>query len=149
MWEAIWSPEGLVALEFPVSDERELLWQELLLAADSEETRRLEKDLQLYLRGGAVTFFTPLDLRGYSEFRKRVYAVARQVEYGQTVTYGALAARMGASKAARAVGKALGENRTPLLIPCHRIVGQGNKLVGFAGGLAMKEALLLLETAGE
>jgi methylated-DNA-[protein]-cysteine S-methyltransferase len=67
------------------------------------------------------------------------------VPYGATATYGSLAARIGKPKGARAVGGALNRNPLPIVLPCHRVVGAGGSLVGYAGGLDRKRALLALE----
>jgi methylated-DNA-[protein]-cysteine S-methyltransferase len=68
-----------------------------------------------------------------------------RVRYGEVATYGALAARVGKPRAARAVGGALNRNPIPIVVPCHRIVGASGALVGYAGGLERKQALLELE----
>ena len=70
-----------------------------------------------------------------------------RVPYGSTATYGELAARMGRPRAARAVGTVLNRNRIPIVLPCHRVVGASGSLVGYAGGLERKVALLELEGA--
>ena len=71
----------------------------------------------------------------------------RKVPYGGTVSYGELARRVGRPKAARAVGQANHNNPIPIIIPCHRVVGSGGALTGYAGGLEIKEKLLRLEGA--
>ncbi len=89
-------------------------------------------------------FDLPLDLRG-TPFQRRVWEELRQVPYGQTVGYGELARRMGKPGAARAVGRAVGANPIPIVVPCHRVVGADGSLVGYGGGLEIKAALLRLE----
>ena len=86
----------------------------------------------------------PLNPQG-TMFQKAVWAALRAIPYGETRSYGEIAAAIGKPKAARAVGSA--NNRNPILIftPCHRVIGANGALVGFAAGLAMKEALLALE----
>jgi methylated-DNA-[protein]-cysteine S-methyltransferase len=91
-------------------------------------------------------FDLPLDLRGTS-FQQQVWAELRKVPYGQTVSYGELARRVGCPGAARAVGQAVGANPVPIIIPCHRVVGADGSLVGYGGGLEVKSALLRLEGA--
>jgi len=91
-----------------------------------------------------------LDAAGVSPFASRVYAAVRAIPAGKTCTYGELTAAIGASpKAARAVGAALGANRWPLIVPCHRIVGAGGRLTGFSapGGVRAKARLLAIEGA--
>ncbi|MBC7227112.1 MAG: methylated-DNA--[protein]-cysteine S-methyltransferase [Thermoflexales bacterium] len=89
-------------------------------------------------------FDLPLDLRG-TPFQRRVWEELRRIPYGQTVTYGELARRVGRPDAARAVGQAVGANPIPIILPCHRVVGANGSLVGYGGGLDIKAALLRLE----
>ena len=90
-----------------------------------------------------------LDLDRASEFQRRVYAVARTVKPGETISYGEIAARVGEPGAAREVGEAMGKNPVPLIVPCHRVVGSGGKLGGFSapGGVSTKRKLLAIESA--
>ena len=90
-----------------------------------------------------------MDFQDASVFDRRVYEETLQVPVGKTVTYGDLAVRIKRPRAARAVGGALGRNPVPLLIPCHRVVGVGQSLVGFSapGGTRTKQRLLDLESA--
>lgn len=94
---------------------------------------------------------TRFDLRGVSEFNKRVYAAALRIPPGTTVSYGMLAAAIGDKGAAQAVGRALGDNPIPLIIPCHRIVAANGAMHGFSapGGVASKRRLLEIEGAIE
>jgi len=89
-------------------------------------------------------FDLPLDLRG-TDFQRRVWAELRDVPYGQTISYGELARRVGRPGAARAVGGAVGANPIPIIVPCHRVIGADSFLVGYGGGLEIKAALLRLE----
>ena len=104
------------------------------------DTRRW---LDCYFAGDVPDFTPPLAPRG-TAFQQRVWALLRQIPYGATVSYGDLAARLGCPSA-RAVGQAVGRNPISLLIPCHRVLGAGGRLTGYAGGLWRKEALLRLE----
>ena len=70
----------------------------------------------------------------------------RRIPYGETTSYGTIAARIGRPKAVRAVGAANGRNPIPIIVPCHRVIGAGGDLTGFGGGLDTKEALLRLES---
>src|SRR6476659_7710787 len=88
----------------------------------------------------------PLDLR-VAPFHAEVLAELAQVPYGRTETYGALAAKVGRPKAARAVGTVMHRNPIPIVLPCHRIVGANGSLTGYAGGLDVKLQLLQLEGA--
>lgn len=108
----------------------------------------LIRQLQSYAQGTPVDFSrVPLDPTPASIFQEEVYQRCRQIPYGRTLTYGQVAQSIGRPKAARAVGQVLARNPIPILIPCHRVVGTGGKLVGFSapGGLAMKQTLLELE----
>jgi methylated-DNA-[protein]-cysteine S-methyltransferase len=89
-----------------------------------------------------------LDLNGVAEFNRRVYAVARTIKPGATLTYGAIAAQLGEPDA-RGVGEAMGQNPCPIIVPCHRVVAAGGKTGGFSapGGAATKRRLLAIEGA--
>ena len=93
----------------------------------------------------------PLDLRG-TPFQLRVWAALREIPYGETRSYGELAAKLTGERgiprvSARAVGAAVGRNPISLIIPCHRVLGADGRLTGYAGGLERKRALLTLEGA--
>ena len=89
-----------------------------------------------------------LDLDGVPEFNRRVYAVARTIKPGATLTYGAIAVQLGEPDARR-VGEAMGQNPCPIIVPCHRVVAAGGKFGGFSapGGVATKRRLLAIEAA--
>ena len=108
-----------------------------------DDTRR---QLEEYFRGERREFDLPLAPRG-TEFQKRVWRRLREIEYGTTTTYGALAQELGNPNASRAVGLANGSNPIPIVIPCHRVIGANGALTGFGGGLPIKSALLALERA--
>ena len=101
-------------------------------------------ELEEYFAGQRQEFMVAVHARG-TEFQQRVWEALRRIPYGETRSYGEIACQVGSPKGARAVGMACNKNPIMLLIPCHRVVGSDGKLVGFAGGLAMKEALLLME----
>jgi methylated-DNA-[protein]-cysteine S-methyltransferase len=106
--------------------------------------------LDAYFRGEDRPIDFPLDPQGGSAFRHRVWDILREIPYGATTTYGAIAKRIaqeqGIAKAsAQAVGGAVGHNPISILIPCHRVVGSTGSLTGYAGGLDKKTALLKLE----
>jgi methylated-DNA-[protein]-cysteine S-methyltransferase len=112
--------------------------------------RPLEKprrELDEYFEGRRRDFDLDVDLAALPPFQRAVLAELRLVPYGETDTYGHLAARIGRPRAARAVGGALNRNPVPIVVPCHRIVGSTGRLVGYAGGLARKERLLAFEGA--
>lgn len=104
----------------------------------------LREQLDAYFRGELTDFETPLHLAG-TPFQQRVWAALREVPYGETATYGELAREVGQPTAARAVGAANGRNPVCLVVPCHRVVGAGGSLTGYAGGTDRKRHLLDLE----
>ena len=91
----------------------------------------------------------PLDLAGVPEFNQQVYAIARGIQPGATLCYGDIAARIGQPGAARAVGRAMGDNPCPIVIPCHRVLAADGSLHGFSsyGGIATKRRMLQIEGA--
>ena len=106
----------------------------------------VRRELDEYFAGKRRTFDLPLDLR-VAPFHAAVLAELARVPYGETDTYGALAAKVGKPKAARAVGTVMNRNPIPIVLPCHRIVGASGALTGYAGGLEIKRHLLQLEGA--
>jgi methylated-DNA-[protein]-cysteine S-methyltransferase len=102
------------------------------------------EQLRAYFAGERTRFDLPLATHG-NTFEERVWAALREIPYGETVSYGEIAQRIGAPRAARAVGLANGRNPIAIIVPCHRVIGANGKLVGFGGGLPMKRALLDLE----
>jgi len=101
--------------------------------------------LRRYFAGERVAFDLPLSVRGGSEFERAVWAALYAIPYGEMRTYGQIAAEVGEPEGARAVGVACNHNPLPIVVPCHRVVGAGGKLVGFGGGLWRKKRLLELE----
>ena len=99
--------------------------------------------LREYFANKRRVFDIPLDLRG-SDFQKRVWAVLLRIPYGETWTYGDVAAALGNPQASRAVGQAVKRNLAGIVVPCHRVVAKGG-LGGFNAGLTWKKALLTLE----
>src|SRR5690242_19329457 len=100
-----------------------------------------------YFGGDLMAFDLPLELRG-SEFQRSCWLALASIAYGQTVSYGEQARRLGLGpEAARAVGAANGQNPLPLVLPCHRVIGADGSLTGFGGGLATKRFLLEHEGA--
>lgn len=100
--------------------------------------------LQAYFDGELQEFDLPLAPTG-TPFQITVWRELQAIPYGETISYGELARRIGKPKAARAVGSANGANPLPLVVPCHRVVGSDGRLTGYGGGLPIKEALLAHE----
>ena len=99
--------------------------------------------LDLYFSGRRPDFTPPLALRG-TDFQRRVWQALLEIPYGQTVSYGELACRIGC-RSAQAVGQAVGRNPIAIIVPCHRVVGSDGSLTGYAYGLEKKKHLLQLE----
>ena len=102
------------------------------------------QQLTEYFAGERKEFDLPLSLAG-TEFQLRVLDELQRIPYGETTSYGDIAARIGKPKAMRAVGAANGRNPIPIIVPCHRVIGRSGDLTGFGGGLDAKQALLQLE----
>jgi methylated-DNA-[protein]-cysteine S-methyltransferase len=101
--------------------------------------------LHAYFAGQLRTFDIPLDLSAGTPFQQSVWAALLHIPSGQSQSYGDLARRLNNPKAVRAVGAAVGRNPVGIIVPCHRILGAGGQLTGYAGGLWRKQALLKLE----
>jgi len=101
-------------------------------------------ELDEYFAGTRETFDVPIAPAG-TAFQRAVWDAISRVPYGETITYGELARRVGRPGSARAAGAATGQNPVGVIVPCHRIVGAGGTLTGYAGGLDRKRALLTLE----
>jgi methylated-DNA-[protein]-cysteine S-methyltransferase len=103
------------------------------------------RQLAAYFAGELRTFDLPLRPSG-TPFQLTVWEALRRIPYGETVTYGELARSIGRPTAARAVGSANHRNPLPIVVPCHRVIGADGTLTGYAGGLAVKSALLAIES---
>jgi methylated-DNA-[protein]-cysteine S-methyltransferase len=104
------------------------------------------EQLNAYFAGELTEFTVPLAPKG-TEFQRQVWAALREVPFGETVTYGELAQRIGRPTASRAVGHANGHNPISIIVPCHRVVGSAGDLTGYGGGLPRKRFLLDHERA--
>jgi len=144
------TPRGLACVAFASEDRDEVLAKiarELsprILEAPAV-TDVVRRELDDYFAGRRTRFDLRLDRRLMHPFAKQVLAATSRVPFGRLATYGEIAGRVGKPKAARAVGAALGSNPIPIVVPCHRVVGAGGKLTGYAGGLDRKRLLLRLE----
>ncbi len=150
-----WSARGIVGVQLPERDDGAMRARLLRRhpraseAAPPEDIVRAIDGIVAVVAGehrdlaGVV-----LDLSGVPEFNRRVYAVARTIKPGATLTYGAIAAQLGEPDA-RGVGEAMGQNPCPIVVPCHRVVAAGGKTGGFSapGGAATKRRLLAIEGA--
>lgn len=111
---------------------------------ESALARKTYHQLMEYFEGNRRDFTIPLDPRG-TVFQRRVWKALSEIPYGETRSYKQIAEQIGHPKAYRAVGMANNRNPIAILIPCHRVIGSNGTLVGYAGGVSVKERLLLLE----
>lgn len=144
---------GLAALVLPQPEEEEAvaaLRQKVggaVLAPDSSAFGSLPERLKAYFAGEKVSFAADeIDWTGMTPFQREVLSAVRQIPYGEVRSYKWVAQCINRSRAYQAVGQALKANRLPVIIPCHRVVGQAGDLGGFSEGHAFKERLLALES---
>jgi methylated-DNA-[protein]-cysteine S-methyltransferase len=109
-------------------------------------TKKIAKQLEQYFAKKRDSFEIPLAPDGTS-FQQKAWNALLTIPYGKTVSYQEQAIRTGKKSAVRAIGGANGRNPIPIIIPCHRVIGKNGKLVGYAGGLSIKEKLLKLENS--
>lgn len=115
------------------------------LKQDEDLCQKAKKQIEEYFKGERQVFDVPLVTKG-TPFQEKVWEVLKQIPYGETISYGEVAKRMGNPKAVRAVGAASKRNPIPLIIPCHRVIGKNGKMVGYMGShIDIKEKLLAHE----
>lgn len=117
---------------------------EIIKKDDLAIFKKVKKWLDDYFNGINRKIDFELKPKG-SDFRCGVWRILCEIPYGETITYGEIASRLSGKMSARAVGGAVGHNPISILIPCHRVLGAGGKLTGYAGGIERKKALLKLE----
>jgi methylated-DNA-[protein]-cysteine S-methyltransferase len=105
----------------------------------------VRRELDDYFEGKRTSFDIPVDWRLHDGFSRRVLRATARIPFGKVLTYAEVAAKAGSPRAYRAAGNALGSNRMPIVVPCHRVVASGGKIGGYTGGLERKEYLLELE----
>jgi methylated-DNA-[protein]-cysteine S-methyltransferase len=151
-----WGERGLVGVQLPEAEERRTRARMLRRFPGAAEeappptVQRVIHAMATLLRGEPSDLSdVTLDMRGVPPLHRRVYAIARAIAPGETLTYGEIAARLGDPSAAREVGRALGRNPFPLVVPCHRVLAAGGRTGGFSapGGVATKRRLLAIEGA--
>lgn len=135
---ARWEGQSIFGLRFPNDPTQDQLVESPLL-------RQLSWELNEYFSGARAVFTVPIKLQG-PKFFHAVWTELSRIPYGETITYGELARRVGNPKASRAVGQALARNPLPIIVPCHRVIGK-ESLGGFGPGRIWKEKLLALEAA--
>jgi methylated-DNA-[protein]-cysteine S-methyltransferase len=140
------TPVGALTLVCSPRGLRQVLWAgqeppENSVDASCELLEEAGRQLRAYFAGELRRFDVPLDLVG-TEFQVVAWRALADIPYGTTISYGEQARRLGRPRAVRAVGAANGRNPLPIVLPCHRIVGADGSLVGFGGGLSLKQRLL-------
>jgi methylated-DNA-[protein]-cysteine S-methyltransferase len=145
---AVETPIGTLGLLGSDAGVRRVLWSAKGLPLDScAVLDDAARQLDAYFAGELIEFDLPFDLDG-TEFQRRCWLALASIPYGQTVSYGEQARRLGLGpETARAVGAANGQNPLPLILPCHRVIGADGSLTGFGGGLHLKRFLLEHEGA--
>jgi O-6-methylguanine DNA methyltransferase len=150
---AMASGKGLAVLEFVKPNRREMLTKRLnkwfpgykMVDTDDDMIKKTREWLNNYFSGEFDRLSTPpLDMRG-TEFELKVWQALQRIPLGQTISYQQLADRVGNPKGARAVGSANRRNPVSIIVPCHRVIGQNGLLVGYGGGLDVKQALITHE----
>ncbi len=138
------SPAGITNICFHKIDKK--IPYESLTKLRSDDPYLFDSFVQLeeYFSFKRKHFKVKIDLRG-TEFQKKVWKELMKIPYGETISYKELALRLGNLASIRAVGRANGANPIPIIIPCHRVIGSDGNLVGYGGGLEIKEKLLELE----
>jgi methylated-DNA-[protein]-cysteine S-methyltransferase len=148
-----WSDDGIVRIQLPEANDakavrRLAMTDDLTMAEAPPAVARTIEQIRRHLQGDRQDFQkVPLDTSDVASFYRRVYEAARKVSAGQTISYGELAARIGAPGAARAVGQALGKNPFAIVVPCHRVLAANGKAGGFSahGGISTKRRILAVE----
>jgi methylated-DNA-[protein]-cysteine S-methyltransferase len=151
-----WGPRGINGTQLPMGGEHKIrtrISQRHADATEAEPTPEVQEaiDRMTKLLAGEPDDLTDiaLDLDGVPEFNRGVYAIARAIPPGKTVTYGDIARQLGGVQLSRDVGQALGRNPCPIVVPCHRVLAAGNKPGGFSanGGVVTKLKMLEIEGA--
>ena len=136
--------KGLVAILWPDDNPKRVPLGDLIEDADNPYLIQAEQELAEYFAGKRLAFTVPLDFKG-TDFQQSVWRALLTIPFGETRSYGQIAAQLGKPSASRAVGAANGKNPISIIAPCHRVIGTNGTLTGFAGGLETKAHLLALE----
>ncbi len=146
------SSAGLLRVRMPVTGEEEFLklnqaYQEGEFVFDTQQTALFRTQILEFLTKDRKVFSLPIDWRGYTAFQTSVLKATQAIPYGETRSYGEVAAAIGNPKAARAVGQAEKRNQVPLVIPCHRVIGSDGSMTGYGGSTNtdMKMRLITFE----
>ena len=136
--------QALVAVMWDNEDHKRVRLAELIKNIQHPMLLKVKQQLEQYFAGQRQQFNLPLDFQG-TDFQQQVWRALLTIPYGETRSYKDIALQIGNEKAVRAVGAANGRNPISINAPCHRVIGSGGALVGFAGGLDKKQILLSLE----
>ena len=136
--------QALVAVMWDNEDHKRVRLAELIENIQHPMRLKVKRQLEQYFAGQRQQFDLPLDFQG-TDFQQQVWQALLTIPYGETRSYKDIALQIGNEKAVRAVGAANGRNPISIIAPCHRVIGSGGALVGFAGGLDKKQILLSLE----
>lgn len=139
-----WEDEKEYVKEIQVLSQQQALEIRQNRSMPSPLQREVDKQMGEYFEGKRKAFELPLRPEG-TDFQKKVWNALLEIPFGETRSYQDIANAVGSPKACRAVGMANHQNPIIIVIPCHRVIGKNGKLVGYGGGLSMKEKLLLLE----
>ena len=139
-----WEDEKEYVKEIQVLSRQQALEIRQNRSMPSPLQREVDKQMKEYFEGERKEFDLPLRPEG-TDFQKKVWNALLEIPFGETRSYQDIANAVGSPKACRAVGMANHQNPIIIVIPCHRVIGKNGKLVGYGGGLSMKEKLLLLE----
>jgi methylated-DNA-[protein]-cysteine S-methyltransferase len=151
-----WNAHGIAGLQLPEATAEKTRtrmrrrWTGATEALPPPTVQDAINRVQTLLKGGAVDLGdVQLDLEAAPEFHRKVYAVARTIPPGQTMTYGEIARKLGVPHESREVGQALGRNPVAIIVPCHRVLGADGKMGGFSanGGIATQRRIVELEGA--
>ena len=135
---------ALVAVMWDNENHKRVRLAELVENQQHPMLHQVKQQLEQYFAGERQQFDLPLDFQG-TAFQQQVWQALLEIPYGETRSYKQIAVQLGNEKAVRAVGAANGRNPISIIAPCHRVIGSGGALVGFAGGLDKKQILLSLE----
>jgi methylated-DNA-[protein]-cysteine S-methyltransferase len=135
---------ALVAVMWDNENHKRVRLAELVENQQHPMLHQVKQQLEQYFAGERQQFDLPLDFQG-TAFQQQVWQALLEIPYGETRSYKQIAVQLGNEKAVRAVGAANGKNPISIIAPCHRVIGSGGALVGFAGGLDKKQILLTLE----
>ena len=141
------TPIGALKIE---ANDSALLKIEFKKTKRNDESKVLDlasKELELYFLGQLKKFTVPIKMFG-TDFQIKCWKELKKIKYGKTISYKEEAIKLGGSNYARAVAGANNKNHLPIIVPCHRVIGSNGSLVGYAGGLKIKEMLLNLEGEG-